>query len=150
MPGVSKCLTRAEPTLKLSTQLSYEWAFKRIRPAFSVAPLSVIGKSDVQVFLTDSAKQLAGESVRDLRARLSGLFSCAEEWGWIKTGANPAKGRLRLPPRDHVRPKRVLCPEEFHRLISALEQPCSTVVILAVLGGLRRGELGALRWRGTT
>ncbi len=59
----------------------------------SGAPLSVIGKADVQAFLTDASKQLAGESVRDLRGRLSGLFTCAEEWGWIKTGANPAKGR---------------------------------------------------------
>ncbi len=136
-----------KPTLKLSTQLSYEWAFKRIQPAFKGAPLSAIGKADVQAFLTGSSKQLAGESVRDLRGRLSGLFTCAEEWGWIKTGANPAKGRLRLPPRDHVRAKRVIWPEEFHRLISILEQPYTTLVILAVLGGLRRGELAALRWR---
>ena len=135
-----------KPTLKLSTQLSYEWAFKRIKPTFSSAALSAIGRADVQAFLTDASKQLAGESVRDLRGRLSGLLTCAEDWGWIKTGANPAKGRLRLPSRDHVRPNRVIWPEEFHRLVSALEQPYSTLVTLAVLGGLRRGELAALRW----
>ncbi len=135
-----------KPTLKLSTQLSYEWAFKRVKPAFGSAGLSVIGKADVQAFLTDAGKQLAGESVRDLRARLTGLFTCAEDWGWIRPGANPAKGRLRLPPRDAVRPKRVIWPAEFHKLVLVLEQPYSTVVVLAVLAGLRRGELAALRW----
>jgi integrase len=136
-----------KPTLKLSTQLSYEWAFKRIEPAFGHVPLSVIGKADVQAFLADAGRQLAGESIRDLRARLTGLFTCAEDWEWIRAGANPAKGRLRLPPRDPARPKRVIWPAEFHQLVLALEQPYSTLVILAVLAGLRRGELAALRWQ---
>lgn len=136
-----------KPTLKLSTQLSYEWAFKHIKPAFQRVPLSVIGRADVQAFLTSASNKLAGESVHDLRARLRGLLTCAEDWGWIRPGSNPAKGRLRLPSRNPVRPKRVIWPEEFHRLIMTLKQPYSTVVILAVLGGLRKGELEALRWQ---
>ena len=135
-----------KPALKLSTQVSYEWALQRIRPAFEARRLSGIGKADVQAFLTAASSGLAGESVRDLRARLSGLLTCAEEWGWIRPGTNPAKGRLRLPPRDPVRPKRVIGPPEFHRLISTLGQPYSTLIVLAVLAGLRRGELAALRW----
>jgi integrase len=91
---------------------------------------------------------LAGESVHDLRARLRGILTCAEGWGWIRPGTNPAKGRLRLPGRNPVRPKRVIWPEEFQRLIMMLEQqPYSTAVTLVVLGGLRRGELEALRWQ---
>src|SRR5579875_41017 len=136
-----------KPTLKLSTQLSYEWAFQRIKPAFERVPLSAICRADVQAFLTNAGKGLSGESVHDLRARLTGLFTCAEDWGWIRPGMNPAKGRLRLPSRDPIRPRRVIWPEEFHKLVLMLEAPYSTVVILAVLAGLRRGELAALRWR---
>jgi integrase len=135
-----------KPTLKLSTQCSYEWAFQRIKPAFHGISLSAIGRADVQAFLSNAGKQLAGESVHDLRARLRGLFTCAEDWGWIRPGTNPAKGRLRLPAREPVRPKRVIWPEELQKLMLVLEKPYSTIVILAALGGIRRGELAALRW----
>ena len=136
-----------KPALKLSTQLSYEWAFKRISAAFAKSPLAAIGKADVQTFLTAAGRTLSSESVRDLRARFRGVLSVAEDWAWIRPGANPARGKLRLPPRELVRPRRVLSPPDFHRLVAALRQPYRTVVMLAVLGGLRRGELAALRWR---
>jgi integrase len=41
----------------------------------------------------------------------------------------------------------VIWPEQFHRLVMALEPPYSTAVTLAVLAGLRLGELAALRWQ---
>jgi integrase len=136
------------PTLKASTRKAYSWACEKwIEPAFGASALATISKADVQTFITDAASRLAPESVRDLRARLRGLLSTAEEWGWIRPGSNPAAGRLRMPPRRHVRPKRIILPEQFHALIGELPQPYSTVVILAVLAGLRKGELEALRWR---
>ncbi|MBI3683760.1 MAG: site-specific integrase, partial [Acidobacteria bacterium] len=104
-------------------------------------------KADVQCFLTDAAKKLSSESVRDLRARLRGLFSVAEEWGWIQHGMNPAAGRLRLPARKRKRPLIVLWPDQFWKLAGYLRQPYRTIVVLAVLAGLRRGELAALRNR---
>lgn len=144
---IAKWRDAVEPAMKLSTQLSYEWAFKRIKSAFGNSSIGVIGKADIQAFLTLASKQLSPESVRDLRARLRGVLTAAEEWGWIRSGSNPARGKLRLPPREFVRPRVVLAPAEFHRLLLALRQPYNTIVTLAVLGGLRRGELAALRWR---
>lgn len=132
------------PNFKRSTCESYEWAFKRIKPAFGSMKVSNIERTDVQQFLTDAGRKLAPESVHDLRARLRGLLSIAVEWGWID--ANPAGGRLRLPKRRHVRQKHILTPAQFLLLVSALPQPYSTVIYLAVLGGLRKGELEALRW----
>ncbi len=133
-----------KPNLKYSTQCSYEWAFKRIEPAFNGSPIATIGKADVQAFLTDSTKSLSPESVRDLRARLRGLLSIAVEWDWVQQ--NPAVGRFRLPERVSRRPRIVLWPEQFWALVGHLRQPYRTIVILAVLAGLRRGELAALRW----
>jgi integrase len=142
---VTRWTTAVKPTLKFSTQSSYDWALKRILPAFGDSVLTSIGRADVQVFLTGAGKSLAPESVRDLRRCLRGLFSVGEEWGWMAQG-NPAAGRLRLPERVDKRPKVVLWPEQFWALASHLRQPYRTLVILAVLGGLRRGELAALRW----
>lgn len=135
-----------KPNLKRSTQESYEWAFKRIVKRFGSTPVSEIERVDVQRYLTTSASQLAPESVRDLRARLRGVLSLAEEWEWIAVGKNPAAGRLRLPPRVSVRERRIPTPIEFRALVDALRHPYKAIVCLAGLGGLRRGELAALRW----
>lgn len=141
---VTRWNSAVKPTLKFSTQSSYQWALKRILPAFGNSELSTIGRADVQTFLTVAGKSLSPESVRDLRRCLRGLCSIAEEWGWIN--GNPAAGRLRLPERTPRRPKVILWPEQFWALVRHLPQPYRAIVILAVLGGLRRGELAALRW----
>jgi integrase len=131
--------------LKRSTQDSYEWAFKRIQQTFGPAAVADIERAEVQAFLTASSRELAPESVRDLRARLRGVITLAEEWGWLKTGSNPAAGRMRLPGRA-PRVKRIPTPDEFRTLVQGLPQPYRAIVCLAGLGGLRRGELAALRW----
>ena len=135
-----------KPNLKLSTQLSYEWAFNRIQRTFGPLAVSSIEKAEVQAFLTSVARELAPESVHDLRNRLSGLFTSAEEWGWIRSGSNPARGKLRMPERVAVRKKQIPKPEEFQDLLLLLNQPYSTIVTLAALSGLRKGEIEALRW----
>ena len=121
-------------------------AFKRIEKAFGRAPIAEIEKADVQSFLTAAAETLAPESIYDLRNRLSGLITSAEEWGWIEAGTNPVRGKLRLPDRVPVRKKRILTPVQFQLLQMALRPPYDTIVLLAVLSGLRKGELEALRW----
>ena len=75
---ITKWRDAVKPAMKLSTQLSYEWAFKRILPAFGALPISSIGKAEVQTFLTSASKQLSPESVRDLRSRLRGVLSAAD------------------------------------------------------------------------
>ena len=135
-----------KPTLKFSTQLSYEWAFKRIQASFGKWPVSDIEKAEVQGFLTSVTCELAAESVYDLRNRLSGLFTCAEEWSWISPGSHPARGKLRMPERVAVRRKRIPHPDDFQNLMLALKKPYSTIVTLAGLSGLRKGEIEALRW----
>jgi integrase len=142
---IARWSTAVKPTLKLSTRASYEWAFQRIEAAFGQSKISTIGREDVQAFLTHAGRSLAPESVRDLRARLRGLLSVAQEWGWIQT--NPAAGRLRLPRREPVRQKVVIWPAQFRALVAALRPRQRAVVTLAALSGLRKGEIEALRWR---
>ena len=132
------------PTLKHSTQESYAWAIKRVAPAFGHVPVAAVGGSDVQALLTAASGELSSISGRNLKMHLSGLLTAACEWGWILQ--NPARGRFRLPPKIPVQRRRVLSPEEFHRLVAALPQPYSTIVSLAGLSGLRAGELAALLW----
>ena len=128
-----------KPNLKLSTRLSYEWAFKRIVGAFGPVPVSEIEKAEVQAFLTSTSGELAPVSVRSLRTHLCGLLSVGEDWGWIQK--NPARGRLKLPEHRLVRFKLILRPAQVVLLASVLGQPYRAVLLLAVLSGLREGEL---------
>ena len=135
-----------KPNLKRSTQEGYEWAIGRLCRELGTTSVATVGVQDIQRLLTRAGRTLAGKSVRDLRAYLSGLFSTAEDWEWIPRGSNPVRGRLRLPENRPVRIKVVLTNTQFGDLVKALRAPYSTAVTVAVLTGLRRGELEALRW----
>ena len=60
--------------------------------------------------------------------------------------AEAPAGRLRLPESVPAREKRILYPEQCRRLVYELDQPYSSIITLAVLTGLRKGEIEALRW----
>lgn len=92
---------------------------------------------------------MRGHSQRDLLNRFSGLFSLAADYDWIVT--NPIAGRRRrgrfVPPRVPVRVAVEISPQQFQCLIAALTMPYDSVVLVAGLCGLRKGEIEALRWR---
>jgi hypothetical protein len=69
---IAQWRTSVKPNHKRSTQESYEWGFKRVQRRFGRFAVSDIEKAEVQAFLTAASRQLAPESVRDLRARLRG------------------------------------------------------------------------------
>ena len=143
---IAKWRAAVKPTLKYSTQLGYEWAFKRIQGAFGGRTMTSVDRSEVQMFLTAASGGLAPESLRDLRARLRGLWTLAEDWGWTVQGSNPARGRLHMGQPGPRQRRSTLRPADFGLLVANLGLPYSTVVTLAGLTGLRRGELAALRW----
>ncbi len=137
-----------KPALKPSTQAQYEWAITRwLSPRVGRKPLGDLEKVDVQRLLTSASATLAGESVRDLRNRIRGVLTHGEDWGWIREGSNPARGRLRLPPAVPTRRRRILSPSQLSRLLDELAEPYRTIVKLAALSGLRKGEIEGLRWR---
>jgi len=59
---------------------------------------------------------------------------------------NPARG-VDLPKLKCVRPKWALTRPQAAALLDALPAMPRTMIGLAILSGLRRGELFALRWR---
>lgn len=135
-----------KPNYRLSTQLQYESLFgKWVLPALGNLPVSEVERTDVQSLLTHAGQKLAYESVKGLRKVIRHVFSVAEDWGWIPPGSNPAKGKLKLPPRIRKRPPRIHKPTQVRMLVTALPEPHATVVLVAVFAGLRKGELEALR-----
>jgi integrase len=106
--------------------------------------LPEIGAADVQVFISRKSKQIAPKTVVCLRNLLSKIFGTAQRWDYLN--ANPAQG-AQVPALVDTREKVTLAPEQVRALLAELAEPYRTMVLLAVLSGLRRGEIFGLRWR---
>ncbi len=75
-----------------------------------------------------------------MRNLLSGLFRTAQNWGYVQQ--NPALGVLL--PEVQTKEGRFLSRDEANRLLAELPEPSRTMVLLALVTGLRRGELWVL------
>jgi integrase len=134
------------PTLKFSTQRNYQHLTRRhLLPVFGDRPLSDIERVHVQGFVTNKVvrQKLSWKTALHLRNLLSKILGTAVEWGYLQ--GNAARG-VKLPPRERRRPQYFLTQDQVGRLLQELKEPLRTLVLTAVLTGLRIGELLALRW----
>jgi integrase len=133
------------PMLRPGTARNYQSLIRHdLFPFFGEMRLPEIGAADVQMFLAGKAKQVAAGTVLTLRNRLSKIFGTAQKWGYLQS--NPAQG-AQVPAQTGMRERVVLSPHQTKVLLAELGEPFRTMVLLAVLSGLRRGELFALRWK---
>lgn len=135
------------PTLKFATQRNYRHLIRRhLFPVFGDQPMCDIRRQHIQGFITDkmTRQKFSWKTSLHLRNLLSTIFSTAVHWEYVPL--NPATG-VKLPPRPLRGQLRFLTTHEVARLLSALEEPGRTLVLMAVLTGMRIGELLALRWK---
>lgn len=83
-------------------------------------------------------------SIDHIHDVLSAILRTAMKWGHLRE--NPARG-VDLPKLRCVRPKWALTTSHAAMLLGGLASLPRTMFGLALLAGLRRGELFALRWR---
>jgi integrase len=124
---------------------SYRATVKYASEAFGAKRLRTIGGKDIEAFLAGMPKNV-GQSTRAKHLRvLSGIFEAAVVQGLI--GRNPVK---LLPAQHRPQAERSEAAyfenDELPRLISELEGNDRHLVRLAVMTGLRAGELIALEW----
>lgn len=90
-------------------------------------------------------RPLAASSIRQIRWVLSGAFRRAQRLRWVAT--DPME-LAEPPPRTPPNP-RPPSPEEAARIVNAawVDPDWGTLIWLAMVTGVRRGELCAIRWR---
>ena len=133
------------PTLRFSTARNYKHLSRRhLIPVFGAVALPEIGAADVQAFLAGKSKRYAPKTVLELRNLLSKILGTAQKWGCIQS--NSASG-AQVPALTDTRERLALTPQQVRLLLAELVEPYCTMVLLAVLSGLRRGEIFGLRWK---
>jgi len=133
------------PMLRFSTARNYRNIIRvHLIPFFGQMRFSEIGPADVQMFLAEKAKRYAPKTVLTMRNLLSKIFGTAQKWAYLQT--NPAQG-TQVPSQVAMRERLTLTPEQVRALFEELEEMYKTMVLLAVLSGLRRGEIFGLRWK---
>jgi integrase len=135
------------PTLKFATQRNYRHLIRRhLFPVFGDQPLCDIKRQHIQGFVMEKMvrQKYSWKTSLHLRNLVSKIFTTAVDWEYVPS--NPASG-VKLPSRPLRQPLRFLTIGEVARLLEVLKEPERTLVLTAVLTGMRIGELLALRWR---
>jgi integrase len=139
-------IPNAFPTLKLPTQTRYRRTLKNhLLPAFGEYRLCEVSTLDIQSFVLKKMESGLGSATAELfRNLMSKIFATAKKWGYF-SGDNPASG-VELPEYRPVREKHILTTEQISALLVTLREPFRSMALLALLTGLRVGEILGLQW----
>lgn len=134
------------PMYKASTQKNHRHiAAKHLTPRFGDMAVSDIMRQEVQAYVAHLIQVgYAPKTIDHIHDVLSAVLRTAVKWGHVQE--NLARG-VDLPTLKTVRPKWVLTTTQATALLAELPPLAQTMAGIAVLTGLRRGELFALRWQ---
>ncbi len=135
---------RSGDRYKPSVLRSYEASLRlRVLPALGGRKLSEIRRADLQDFADRLlAERTDASTIRNTLMPLRAIFRRAVARGDV--AVNPTNG-LELPA-VRGRRDRIASPDEASKLVEALPEQDRALWSAALYGGLRRGELQALRW----
>ena len=96
----------------------------------------------------ETKRQLAAKTKGNIRNVMTLIFNCAMRWGLLQLQGNPMKlVRVKGVSKRQSEPG-ILTLDEMRRLLKELpEEPYRTMVVLAMVTGLRSSEAFALQWR---
>jgi integrase len=134
------------PMYKASTQKNHRHiAAKHLVPRFGELTLVDVTPQEIQGYVAHLVREeYAPKTIDHIHDVLSAILRTAVKWGHLKE--NPARGAA-LPTITTVKPKWALTTAQAKALLEALPPLARTMVGVALLTGVRRGELFALRWQ---
>jgi integrase len=115
-----------------------------IIPRLGRIPLERLSGQDVQRCLNQASKDgLSPTSVKNINATLKTALSTGKRWGYVER--NAAKDAT--PPKQKKFAAKALTVEQSERLLKVMAgHRYEALIVVALMMGLRRGEVAALRW----
>jgi integrase len=131
---------------KFSTRKHHSYILeKRILPIFGNLRIDRICRQEIQRFIAElNSSGYSPNSIDHYHNVLSTVLTKAVQWGYIPI--NPANG-VELPKLVSIRPKWVLTTDQAQQLLSVLAPFPRILATFAIMTGVRRGELFALKWK---
>jgi integrase len=127
-----------------STKLNIEGRInKHVRPFFADMPVSAVRPSHARTFVADLVSAgLAPSTVKSITLTTSQIFAQAVEDLLI---IRSPFGKVSVPADRNREEMHFLTAEEVNRLAAAIDRRYRAAIFLSAYGGLRAGELWALR-----
>ena len=135
-----------KPTVKLSTYNHYKIVLRLyIVPGLGRIKLQSLTPQQVQTFYSKKLKEgLSPKSINNIHGLLHKALSNAVKWNILPRNVCDAV----TPPRLRRKEKTVLTPEQARTLLQAIKNHrMEALLTLALVTGMRCGELLALRWQ---
>ncbi|MGB7848008.1 MAG: tyrosine-type recombinase/integrase [Candidatus Acidiferrum sp.] len=132
--------------LKKSSMRIYSYQLeKHILPTLGEVPVRDLSVAHIEACLSRlKQKGHATSTLRSVRATFATVLRSAVKRGHVER--NPAHGVV-IRDDDSKKEWRFYSADQVRMLLNALTEPCASVVAIAVLTGLRIGEILALRWK---
>jgi integrase len=138
----------ARGEVRPTTMDQYESLYsKHIIPELGEKRLPRIGVEDIQGFKSAlQQKGLGPQMVKHNLRLVRQMLNHAVDWGYIRD--NPAaKVRYpKIPRREKEMESNILTPAEIRLLLEHVPDRWGALILVAITGGLRIGEILAMRW----
>nr|BBH95174.1 site-specific integrase [Thermogemmatispora argillosa] len=133
-----------KPTIKISSYIKYRKLIRtHILPQLGSIRLEQLSPQMVQKFYVQKLQALSPKTIRDIHGVLHRALQTAVDWKMLAWNVCDVV----RPPRLGRAKRKALSLEEVHRLLEAARgHRLEPMIILALVTGMRRGELLALTW----
>lgn len=139
----NKWLDSKQLRVKPSTFRGYRGDIgNHLLPIFSHHHISNISRENVEELLNKLRKKRSADTTNNIRLLLLMIFNYAKSMRYIT--ANPVD-EIKPFPLEH-KEMDFLNPQEIGILIKHTEEPFKTLFLVAILTGMRRGEILGLQW----
>lgn len=130
--------------LRPSSLNDYRNTCRHLKDRFKNRPLQTITTEEIDTFLADFGRNHAPATVRKTATRIRQVFKRAVSWGYVPS--SPALDLANIPRAPKPNQQRIIGPEQVADLLPAAPPYWRPLFLVAVMTGLRRGELFGLTW----
>jgi integrase len=133
----------ASPRIKPTTLYKYKNAISRhIRPTLGHIAIAKITANEIRGLMASMIKIRSPKTTNNILTLIKTIFKYARRWGYIRVSPTEDVDKYRVEHEEMD----FLRPDEIALLLRHCQEPFKTLVLTAVLTGMRKAELLGLQW----